>query len=322
MRPILRREALALLGAAAVAPLLPMFSVEAAPLAYTLTPRKIVDGVWMVAGVPETITMKNGGAIANITIFDSSEGAIIVDTGPSRRFGMQLAALAKELTGKGIARVYLTHIHPDHVFGCQAFGAEQLAGTEGTIKGLRDFGESFASAMYGLAGDWMRGTEVILPTRVIKDPVDDIGDRRLRLLRMKGHTASDLVIFDEETGIIVAGDLVFLDRAPTTPHASIPEWKVALANLGAIPFSTMVPGHGPAEESVRGIEQTRRWITDVEQLVTGAFERGLDMTEAIALALPAWTDGVALARYEYTRTVMHLYPKLEAARLPLAGGKI
>ena len=84
----------------------------------------------------------------------------------------------------------------------------------------------------------------------------------------------------------------------------------------------MVPGHGPAEESVRGIEQTRRWITDVEQLVTGAFERGLDMTEAIALALPAWTDGVALARYEYTRTVMHLYPKLEAARLPLAGGKI
>jgi len=211
-----RRHALALLGAAAGAPILPMFCAEAAPLAYTLVPRRLTDGVWMVAGVPEAVNMHNGGAIANVTIFDSSAGAIIVDTGPSRRFGMQLAALAKELTGKPIARVYLTHLHPDHVFGCQAFGPEQLAGTEGTIKGLRDYGEGFASAMYGLAGDWMRGTEVVLPLHILTQAVEDIGDRRLRLLRMKGHTPSDLAIFDETTGIIVAGDLVFLDRAPTT----------------------------------------------------------------------------------------------------------
>ncbi len=229
-----RRRALALLSAAAGSPVLPMFNAAASPLAYTLTPRKVVDGVWMVSGVPEAVSYQNGGAIANVTILDSSEGAIIVDTGPSKRFGLQLAALAKELTGKSIARVYLTHIHPDHVFGCQAFSEEQVAGTESTIKGLRDMGEGFASAMYALAGDWMRGTEVVLPRHVLSTPVEDVGNRRLRLLRMKGHTASDLAIFDETTGIIIAGDLVFLDRAPTTPHATIPDWKVSLANLGGI----------------------------------------------------------------------------------------
>ena len=318
---ITRRRALAALGAAAGAPILPMFDAHAAPLTYALKPTKLTDGVWMVSGVPEAVNLKNGGAIANVTILSTSEGAIIVDTGPSRRYGVELAALAQELTGKPVARVYLTHIHPDHVFGCQAFGADHIAATEGVVKGLTELGEGFASAMYTVAGDWMRGTEVVLPKHIITSAVEDVGDRRVRLLRMKGHTPSDLAIFDEQTGILIAGDLVFLGRAPTTPHATIPDWKVALANLGSIPFSLMVPGHGPAEESVRGIDQTRRWITEIEQIVSGAFERGLDMTEAIALPLPAWTADIALARYEYERTVMHLYPKLEAARLPQAGGK-
>lgn len=317
-----RRRALELISATAGASVLPMFSVEAAPLAYTLKPIKVVDGVWQIKGVYEPVTTANGGAIANSTILDSSEGAIIIDTGPSKRFGLQLAALAKELTGKGIARAYLTHIHPDHAFGCQAFEADQIAGTEGTVAGLKTMGESFANAMYALAGDWMRGTEVVLPGHVVTAPFEDIGNRRLRLLRMKGHTASDLVVFDEKTGIVVSGDIVFLDRAPTTPQATIPDWKVSLANLGGIPFSTMIPGHGPAEESVRGIEMTRRWITEIEQIISGAYERGLDMTEAMALPLPAWTEPIAMARYEYARTVQHLYPKIEAARLPLAGGKI
>ena len=124
------------------------------------------------------------------------------------------------------------------------------------------------------------------------------------------------------TGIIMAGDLVFLDRAPTTPQATISDWKVSLANLGGIPFSMLIPGHGPAEESVRGIDQTRRWISEIDQIISAAFERGLDMTEAMALPLPAWTASVALARYEFVRSVQHLYPKLEAKKLPLAGGKI
>lgn len=318
---VTRRAVLAALSGLAGAPILPMFDALAAPLAYTLKPVKLTDGVWMVAGVPEAVNMRNGGAIANVTILSSSEGAIIVDTGPSRRYGLELAKLAKELTGKDIARVYLTHIHPDHIFGCQAFVPEQIAATEGVIKGVTELGDGFASAMYGLAGDWMRGTEVVVPKHVISSSVEDVGDRRLRLMRMKGHTASDLAVYDELTGIFITGDLVFLDRAPTTPHANIPDWKVSLANLGGIPFSYMVPGHGPAEETVRGIDQTRAWITEVELLISGAFERGLDMTEAMALPLPAWTEQVALARYEYTRTVMHLYPKLEAARLPQVGGR-
>ena len=40
------------------------------------------------------------------------------------------------------------------------------------------------------------------------------------------------------------------------------------------------------------------------------------MTDAIALPLPAWTEKIALARYEYERSVMHIYPMLESGRWP------
>lgn len=313
---ITRRSALGLVSMAMASPWLCARTAHAEPLTYTLKPDKIADGVWIVPGAQEAITFANGGAIANVAILDSEAGAIVVDTGPSRRYGEALAKLATELTSKPVARVYLTHFHPDHVFGCQAFAPEKIVSTAGVAQGLRDLGEGFSDSMYRAAGDWMRGTEVVIPQPLSGEAVDDFGDRRIRPLAMRGHTDSDLVLFDETSGLLFAGDLVFLDRAPTTPHADIERWRISLANLGAIPCSALVPGHGAAEATDRGLRQTREWLEAVEAIVKDGFERGLDVTEAITLPLPAWTERIALARYEFERTVMHLYPQLEAERWP------
>jgi quinoprotein relay system zinc metallohydrolase 1 len=218
--------------------------------------------------------------------------------------------------------VYLTHFHPDHVFGNQAFEAKLIGAPQGVIDGLKVMGSGFADSMYRIAGDWMRGTELVLPEYVVTREPEDFGDRILRPLLMRGHTGSDLALFDETSGILVTGDLVFLDRAPTTPHADIERWRITLANLGAIPHNKLVPGHGPIELGVRGIDQTRQWLETVQDQISRAFENGLDIAEAVALPLPDWTQSIALARYEYERTVMHLYPKLEAERWPRVDQKL
>ncbi|MDX2290123.1 MAG: quinoprotein relay system zinc metallohydrolase 1 [Hyphomicrobiaceae bacterium] len=311
----------ALLGGVPLYSLLPVFLAEAAPLTYPVEPVAIGPGAWVVYGAREAITSANGGAIANIGILDSEAGAIIIDTGPSKRFGEALRGVAMKLTGKPVVRVYLTHFHPDHVFGNQAFAPEIIAAPEAVIDGLRQLGEDFASAMYHAAGDWMRGTEVALPGRVIPSgqatnwPVEDFGGRRLRLLPLMGHTASDLAVFDETSGLLFAGDLAFLDRAPTTPHADLDNWRASLASLGVV-SGTVVPGHGPVEAGTRAIDQTRDWLDMIEGRIGAAFERGLSMTEAMTDPLPEWTRRIALARYEFQRSVMHVYPKLEAGTWP------
>lgn len=318
---ITRRSALGLVTAAAASAWFGRSPAHAAPLTYTLKPKEIAKGAWLIEGAQEAITQANGGAIANVAILDSKAGAIVIDTGPSRRYGEALSSLASELTGKPVARAYLTHFHPDHVFGSQAFAPGSVTSTPAVAQGLKDYGEAFADSMYRAAGDWMRGTQVVVPDPIAEGGVEDFGDRRIRFLAMRGHTDSDLVLFEERSGLMFTGDLVFLDRAPTTPHADIERWRISLANLGAIPCSAIVPGHGPCEEkSDRGIRQTREWIEAVENMIKDAFDRGLDISEAVALPLPAWMERIALARYEFERSVMHLYPKLESERWPRIDG--
>lgn len=311
-----RRGFLQTAGVAAGLAFWPMFHADAGPLKYGLKPVQLGKGVWMLVGVDEAISATNGGAIANITILDTRDGAVIVDTGPSKRYGIELDEIARALTGKPVVRVLLTHFHPDHVFGCQAFSSAALASPQGVIDGLKQSGEDFASAMYYLAGDWMRGTEVVLPSKAVQSGHEDIGERRLRYLVLQGHTPCDLAIFDEHSGLLIAGDLAFLDRAPTTPHANIANWHASLEKLGETGFSRLVPGHGPSETGLRGLAQTGEWLSMIEEKITKAFDRGLSMTEAMSEPLPVWTEKIALARYEFGRSVMHLYPKLENALWP------
>lgn len=293
-----------------------MFSATAGPKAYDLDPIQLADGVWMLEGAREPITRGNGGNIVNVGILDTTDGAIVIDTGPSKRYGLALSELATKLTGKPVVRALVTHFHPDHVFGNQVFGPKVLATAQGVADGLKTTGEDFATSMYYLAGDWMRGTAVALPQTIIADGHEDIGQRRLHYRVRSGHTDSDLIVVDETSGTLFAGDLLFLDRAPTTPHAQLQAWRASLDDIAAMDFKRAVPGHGPADTAKTSLAQTRDWLDMAEDKITAAFDRGLAMTEAMAVPLPRWTEKIAMARYEFQRSVMHLYPSLEAGTWP------
>lgn len=315
-----RREWLALGLAAAAMPMLPG-AARAAILKYALDPVEIAPGVWTIYGIPEPITSKNGGAIANITILDTADGAVVIDAGPSHRYGEALKAMATTLTKKPVVRVYLTHYHSDHVLGATAFDSGTVSAGKTLTADLKTFGNDLTNAMYRVAGDWMRGTDVPKPGREAEDGVEAIGGRRFRLIAMSGHTSEDLCLFEESSGLLFPGDLVFLDRAATTPDAKLEQWRSSLKTLSEIDHKLLVPGHGPVEAGARGIDQTRRWIDTVEAQIGDGFERGLDITELMAEPLPDWTGSIAVARYEYGRSVMHLMPGLEAMRLPRVDGR-
>lgn len=242
---------------------------------------------------------------------------MLVDAGPSLRYGQQLAALVRKLTGKPVARVYVTHLHPDHSFGASAFDAGLVAATPGLRQALEREGPGFSDGMYRLLGDWMRGTEFRLPGRAVAGGEEIVGGRKLRLLTLAGHSAADLAILDEATGTLIAGDLVFHNRAPSTPHADLARWRAALETLKATPHARVIPGHGPLDPGpAAAIDQTRDWLDWLEMALTDAVTSGRSMVEAGAIEIPARFAGLAAARYELQRSVSHLYPALEARLWP------
>ena len=308
---ISRRRALAGLISA-----LPMAAV-AAERAYAINPVAVADGLWMIHGADEPMLFSNGGAIANIAIIATPVGAVLVDAGPSIRYGRALKTVAEELTRQPVVRVYVTHLHPDHGMGVAAFDPAIVAALPGTIADMKRDGSGFSDALYRLLGDWMRGTDLMLPARSIDQANEEFGGRRLRLLSLSGHSAADLALLDERTGTLIAGDLLFLDRAPSTPTANLERWRESLSALAALPHQGAIPGHGPFDPTGRrAIDQTRDWIDWLSMTLRQAALSGLDMVEIGDLPIPPRFAGMAAARYELQRSAAHLYPELEAEILP------
>jgi len=201
--------------------------------------------------------------------------------------------------------------------GIAAFDPAIVAALPQTITDMARDGRGFSDALYRLLGDWMRGTDLVLPGRKITEASEEFGGRRLRLMALAGHSAGDLALLDEQTGLLIGGDLLFHDRAPATPTADLPRWRTSLDNLAKLPHRAALPGHGPFDPSGQeAIAQTRDWIDWLEEALTAAVRSGLDMVEAGSVPIPARFAGMAAARYELQRSVSHFYPGLEAKWLP------
>lgn len=290
-------------------------AARAADFDYRLAPRQIAPGVYVLIGLTEDFSRANGGNIVNTGFIIGTTGVVVVDSGPSKRYGEQLLAAIAHITPLPVVLVINTHHHPDHFLGNQAFHSDAVAALPETRQGIETEGPAFNENMYRLNGDWMRDTEVAVPARTLAPGKLDAGGRSLEVLALEGHTGADLAVFDHESGTLFAGDLVFYERAPTTPHADIARWLASLDALAALPFKILVPGHGPVTRDDAPLRQTRAYLAWLEKTLREAAEAGLDMAEVLALPMPPRLKRLALAKTEYARSVSHLYPAFEQSAL-------
>lgn len=287
-----------------------------ADMDYALKPRQIAEGTWLLEGSTENFAKANGGNIVNVAFIVTDAGVVVIDTGPSRRYGEALRQAIASVTTKPVIQVLLTHHHPDHALGNQAFKDVPIGALADTTKLLHEQGDSMAENLYRMVGDWMRGTEVVLPSEVLEPGVRTFGNHDLRLLALTGHTGADLAILDQSTGVLFAGDLVFYQRALTTPNSpGLGAWLADITTLQGLPWTLVVPGHGPIATDAQPFEQMRDYLTWLDQLLRDGAANGSDMTEMIRSPIPERFAAISLSRYELIRSVSHLYPRYEREQM-------
>jgi quinoprotein relay system zinc metallohydrolase 2 len=274
------RRLLALIGIAAAAAAFPACAEDSFPVA------ALAPGVYVHAGKMLPLDAPGHDDIANLGFVVGTRCVAVIDTGGSVRIGRALRAAIGLRTRLPVCYVINTHVHVDHVLGNAAFEADKpkfvghamLAAALGRSREffLRDYAADFDAPPS--AG------QIIAPDVAVADSLElDLGQRKLRLKAWpKAHTDCDLTVFDEASGTLFAGDLLFRERAPALDGSAI-GWLAAIDALGKFKVRHVVPGHGPAGTNLAAaLAPEQRYLRSLVDGVRAAIANGESMSDAVA----------------------------------------
>jgi quinoprotein relay system zinc metallohydrolase 2 len=249
---------------------------------------EIAPGLFVHYGLTAPMTSENAGATANIGFVIGEAAVAVIDTGGSVREGRQLLAAVRARTDKPIRYVINTHGHPDHIFGNAAFVTEGtvFVGHRNLPRMLAARGQFYLDAFRRTMGSQlMDEVRIISPTVLVADALTlDLGSKTLNLRAWPAaHTDNDLSVFDEKSGTLFAGDLVFVTHTPVL-DGSLRGWLAAIGDLDRLPAHRVIPGHGPVSEWPAALADQRRYLRALLSDVRALVARGEPIRAAAATA--------------------------------------
>ena len=264
-------------------------------------PTEIAEGVYIIPDVPHV------PLVPNIGIVLGSRAALVVDTGMGPRNGAVVRRYADELAADRPMFVTITHFHPEHGYGAQAFerGAT-IVYNRGQLDELREKGQRYLGWFRTLGEAVMEQLEgvVLVEPHVTYDHAADVDlGGRTAQLRTWGlaHTRADQVVFLPEQRILFTGDLVesrlfpiFTWLPPNDVDVDGDRWIEVLERLEQLKPALVVPGHGEVGDAdlistVREYLQQLR--TETRRLADeGASEdeTAMELDRAMRARYPDW----------------------------------
>ena len=275
----------------------------------------IGNGIYVHHGQHLDIDTGYQGDICNISFVVGSKGVAVIDTGGSLKTGTKLRDAIKNVTDKPILYVINTHVHPDHIFGNAAFLQDkaQFIGHEKLATAMQLRKEAYDKLNLKYMGDNAKGSEIVLPTIMVKAPIDlDLGDRTLTITPYPtAHTNTDVSVIDSKTSTLFTGDLLFIERTPVL-EGDIKGLIAAIDTLKTYPVKQVVPGHGPfTKDWVTALNNEQRYLNAVLTDIRANIKAGKTMGEAMDTAAAGERDKWLLFDIANRRNVNTLYPALE-----------
>ena len=206
-----------------------------------------------------------------VGLVQGSAGTMLVDTGSTLTEAQAIRDDVREIAGRDVTHVVLTHKHFDHVLGSGLFiDAEKYCASEvsdcitASTDQLRDdalsYGANEAEIYCAIAA-------LRPPQHAVDDAVIDLGDREVVVARPgRGHTDADLIVIaagvSGEPTVVFTGDLVEESGAPAIDADSdVEDWPNTLDRLLALGGSgaIYVPGHGAVVDATF-VHRQQEWL--------------------------------------------------------------
>jgi glyoxylase-like metal-dependent hydrolase (beta-lactamase superfamily II) len=268
----------------------PALSAAAAPPIVGDAAAEITDGVFVIPDPRAPL-------VPNIGIIVGDRAALVVDTGLGPCNGTIAHRVARQIVGDLPLLVTLTHFHPEHGFGVQAFRDaiilynrtqydEFRQKRDGYLTQFRTFG--------GAAADHLDGVVFVDPHVVYDGSADlDLGGKRVQLRTWgPAHSRGDQTVLLPAEHILFTGDLVedrFYPIFPFFPPYDVDvdgnHWIVVIEELQRLGATIIVPGHG-AHGDAGLLAVTHEYLTGLRLETKRLAAEGRTADEIIALVTP------------------------------------
>jgi quinoprotein relay system zinc metallohydrolase 2 len=247
---------------------------------------EIAPGVWVHKGAHAEPDATNGGDVANLGFVIGSDAVAAIDAGSTPETARALLDAIRARTSLPVRWLILTHMHPDHSLGAQAFkdAGAKIAAHAKLGPALTVRFDGYVQAMARETGRDESAFRMAEPDMRVADTARiDLGGRQLTLAaRPVAHTDNDLTVEDSQTGVRFMGDLLFMDHTPAI-DGSIRGWLALLDALAAEEAPLVVPGHGPVAVAwPDSADRLRDYLEAIARQTRAAIAEGRPMLAAVA----------------------------------------
>jgi glyoxylase-like metal-dependent hydrolase (beta-lactamase superfamily II) len=194
--------------------------------------------------------------VPNIGVIVGDRAALVVDTGLGPRNGAAVHDIARNLAGDRPLFLTITHFHPEHGFGAQAFHDATIIYNRTQHQEFRAKANGYLETFRGLGdtvADQLEGVEFIDPHVVYDGGADlDLGGKLVQLRTWgRAHSRGDQAVFLPVERVLFTGDLVenrFYPIFPFFPPYDVDvdgrNWITIVEELQRLDSQIVVPGHG------------------------------------------------------------------------------
>ncbi|NNE94953.1 MAG: MBL fold metallo-hydrolase [Acidimicrobiales bacterium] len=224
-------------------------------------------------------------AFANAThIVETDNALVLFDTQFLLPNAADFRAYADSL-GKPIEAVFITHAHPDHFLGSEAFADLTLYAIADVVDAIAANGDAEVEEKQA---DF--GPELIAPTFIIPEIVE-LGTMEIDGVAFELETVVDaeaesqLVVRIPDAGAIVTGDIIY-SGSHLILAGPADTWIQAINGLAAdsADYPIVLPGHGNAADPTV-YDTNIAWLTTANELL-GTAETGEEFKQGLIDAFP------------------------------------
>jgi len=238
--------------------------------------KRVSDHVYVIEGFP------------NVAIVVGSRATLVVDTGLGERNGATVMRAEQKVAKGSILYLTTTHFHSEHTSGESAFPpgtiiirnrAQQDEMDKGVAAHIEAFKKMSDQNLGLLQNVKFRPPDVVYD----REAKLDLGGVTARLFWIgPAHTKGDELIFVDEDGVLIPGDIVQKSIFPIMPNpdANLKGWLSILDQVEALHPKFIVPDHGPSIVDATQIAVVRAYLIALQARALDLKKQGVSVDDA------------------------------------------